>query len=435
MVMAYIIFVNPSILSFSGVPGLESSGLPFAATMAATCLTAGLLTIAMGLFANYPFAMAAGMGLNAVVAYQLVAGLKLSWPSAMGVIFVEGVIIAVLVLTRLREAIMEAIPLSLKRAISVGIGLFILFIGLINAGFVKAGAPGGPPVALGDLVGTPVLVAVVGLIVTLGLITLRVKGALLLGIFIATALAVLLNELQGRQAFTTPGVAVLPSSIVAPPDFSTIGQFDLGVFATIGVLSAVLIIFSIMLSDFFDTMGTVIGIGSEAGLLDEQGRLPRLRRVLFIDSLGAVFGGAASASSNTTYIESAAGVAEGGRTGLTSVVTGLLFLLALFFSPIAAIVPKEATAPALIIVGYLMATLVRHIPFDDFAEGFPALMTIVVMPFTYSITDGIGAGFISYTAIRIARGEGRKVSLLMYLATAAFVLYFGLPALRGALGI
>jgi AGZA family xanthine/uracil permease-like MFS transporter len=425
MVMAYIIFVNPAILSFAGVPALQPQGVPFAPTLAATCLVAAVATAAMGLVANYPLALASGMGLNAVVAFQLIAAQKLPWQAAMGVIFLEGVVITVLVVVGVREAVLNAIPLSLKRAISVGIGLFILFIGLVNGGFVRPGQ--GIPVTLGALTTPKVLVAVVGLLLTLLFLARGARAALLLGILGTTILAIFVNALHGGGVWTTPGVAVVPTALVARPDFSTLGAgINFEVFARLGILAASLAIFSIMLSDFFDTVGTVIGIGAEAGWLDAAGRLPRMNRVLLIDSLAAALGGAASVSSATTYIESAAGVAAGGRTGLSSVVVGFCFALALFFAPLAGVVPPEATAPALIVVGYLMCAIVREIPFGDLEEGFPALLTMTVMPFSYSITNGIGAGFVSYVVIKLVRGRGGAVHPLLYVAAAAFVLYFAL---------
>ena len=423
MVMANIIFVNPAILSFASVPALQGQGPPFPATLAATCLVAALMTAAMGLLTNYPLAVASGMGLNAVVAFQLIAGQKLPWPAAMGVIFLEGVAITILVLTGFREAVMNAIPMSQKRAISVGIGLFILLIGLVNGGIVRPGT--GVLVTLGALTSAKVAVAVAGLFFTLLLLARQVRGALLVGILATTVLAIVVNMIGGGRVWTLPGVAVVPSQILAWPDFSTLGQgLNVEVFWRLGLLAALLTIFSIMLSDFFDTMGTVVGIGAEAGWLDREGRLPRLNRVLIVDSLGAVVGGACSASSATTYIESAAGVATGGRTGLTSLVVAAGFALALFFAPLAGVVPPEATAAALVLVGYLMCTLVREIPFGDLEEGFPALLTMTVMPFTYSITNGIGAGFVGYTFIKLVRGKGGDVHPMMYAASVAFVLYF-----------
>jgi AGZA family xanthine/uracil permease-like MFS transporter len=430
MVMAYIIFVNPAILSFAGIPPLQGQGPSFPATQAATCLVAGAMTIAMGLVTNYPLAVASGMGLNAVVAFQLIAAMKLPWTAAMGVVVLEGVAITVLVLTGFREAIMNAIPVALKRAIGVGIGLFILFIGLVSAGIVKPGPPG-VPVTLGDLTSAPVVVAVFGLLLTLWLSARGSSGALLVGILVSTAAAIVVNRLTAGRAFPTPGQAVWPAALVAWPDFSSLGAgLDFSVFVRVGIVTAVVTIFSIMLSDFFDTMGTVIGIGGEAGWLTSDGRLPRLNRVLLVDSLAAVAGGAAGASSATTYIESAAGVAAGARTGLASVVTGACFLLALFFAPLAGVVPAQATAPALIVVGYLMSRVVREIPFGDFEEGFPALLTLTVMPFTYSITNGIGAGFIAYVFIKIVRGKAAQVAPMMYVAALAFVVYFALPLIQ-----
>ncbi len=424
MVMAYIIFVNPAILSFSGIKDLEPLGLPFAQVSAVTALLAGLLTIGMGLYANYPFALAAGLGLNAVAAFQLHVGMKLDWPSVMGVFVWEGLIITILVLTGLREAVANAIPMALKRATGVGIGLFILFIGLNLAGFIKQGPSASDPVALASLATWPVLVAVVAIILTAVLHARGVKGSLLIGILAATALATVINYATGLTAFTTPGVARLPSQALALPDLSLIGRFDLvGPWTVLG-LGAALAIFSIMLSDFFDTLGTVTGIAAEAGWLDSQGRLPRLNRVLLVDSLGALFGGVFSSSSNTTYIESAAGVAEGGKTGLTSVVTGLLFLAAVFISPWAGIIPKEATAAALIVVGFLMFQVAREIPWDDFEQAFPSLLTMVVMPFTYSITNGVGIGFLAYTLIKVCRGKWREVHPLLAVVSLAFAAYF-----------
>jgi len=430
MVMAYIIFVNPAILSFAGIPALGGQGPPFAAVQAATCLVAGVLTIAMGLAANYPLALASGMGLNAAVAFQLIAGLKLPWPAAMGVVFLEGVVITILVLTGFREAIMRAIPLALKRAIGVGIGLFILFIGVVSAGIVKSGPPG-VPVTLGDLAAPPVAVALFGLFLTLWLQARGLSGGLLIGILATTGVAIVVNRLTGGAAFPAPGQAVLPGALLALPDFSTLGAgLDLSVVARLGLVVALVTIFSIMLSDFFDTMGTVIGIAGEAGWLAADGTLPRLNRILLVDGLAAVAGGVAGASSATTYVESAAGVAAGAKTGLASVVTGGCFLLALFFAPLAGVVPPQATAPALIVVGYLMIAIARDIPFADLDEGFPALLTLAVMPFTYSITNGIGAGFVAYCFIKLVRGRGSQVHPMMYVTTLAFVLYFAAPWLE-----
>ena len=430
MVMAYIIFVNPSILGFAGIPDLAGKGLPFAPTLTATCLTAGVLSIVMGLYTKYPLAMAPGMGLNAFVAFELVANRGLTWPQAMTVVFLEGLIITALVLTRFREALMNAVPLELKRAISVGIGLFIAFIGFYSSGFVVK-ASGGLPVTLGPLRGLPITVFVIGLFLTLALLVRRVRGALLLGILGATVIAIALNALfAGGQGFATPGAAQIPRAVVQAPDFSTFGRLDFGLAAKLGLVVAALSVFSIMLSDFFDTMGTVIGVGEKAGFLDRDGRLPRINRVLLVDGVGAMAGGWANASSNTTYIESAAGVTEGGRTGLVAVVTGALFLVAMWFSPLASVIPAQATAPALIIVGFYMISIARDIAWDDLGEAIPAFMTMLVMPFTWSISNGIGAGFIAYVVIKLATGRGGQVHWMLYLAAAAFAIYFCVPLIE-----
>jgi adenine/guanine/hypoxanthine permease len=433
MVMAYIIFVNPIILGFTGVPGLDGKGLPFAATLTVTCLAAGLLSIAMGLASNYPFALAAGMGLNAVVAFELVASRGLTWPQAMTVVFLEGFVITVLVLTRFREAVMDAVPLALKRAISVGIGLFIAFIGFFTSGLVVKPASGPLPVGLGTFKGLPIAVFVIGFFLTAWLMARRMRGALLLGILGTTVIAIVLNEaFAGGAGFPTPGAARLPEAIVRAPDFSTFGRLDFAIFAKLGAVTAALVIFSIMLSDFFDTMGTIIGVSGRGGFLDARSRLPGANRVLLVDSLGAMFGGFANSSSNTTYIESAAGVAEGARTGLAPVVTGLLFLGAMFFSPLASVIPAQATAPTLIIVGFFMMGIVREIPWEDYEQAIPAFVTMLAMPFTWSITNGIGAGFVTFAVIKLLRGRGRELHWMIYLACAAFVVYFCLPLIEGA---
>jgi adenine/guanine/hypoxanthine permease len=435
MVMAYIIFVNPIILGYVGVPGLEGKGLPFGPTLTVTCLTAGLLTIAMGLVTNYPFALAPGMGLNAVVAFELVAGRGLTWPQAMTIIFLEGVVITLLVLTRFREAMLEAVPLGLKRAISVGIGLFIAFIGFFTSGFVVKPAAGPLPVGLAPLEGLPLAVFLVGFLLTAWLMARRVRGALLLGIVLTTILAIVLNgALAGWKGFPTPGAAQVPAALVQLPDFSTFGRLDFGVFARLGLVTTCLVTFSIMLSDFFDTIGTIVGVGAKGGFLDREGRLPRANRVLLVDSLAAVAGGIANSSSNTTYIESAAGVTEGGRTGLGPVVAGLLFLVAMWLSPLASVIPAQATAPALIIVGFYMMSVAREVAWDDYEEAIPAFVTMLVMPFTWSITNGIGSGFITYVVIKLLNGRGARVHWMLYLAAAAFAIYFLVPFLERRVG-
>lgn len=403
MVMAYIIFVNPSILS--------NAGIDPAAAAAATALVAGIMTIAMGVFANYPIALAAGLGLNAIVAFTLVLGLGLTPAGAMGVIVIEGIVITVLVLVGFREAIMNAVPLALKRAIGVGIGLFILTIGFVNGGIVVQGD--GTPITIAFPNSPGAFVFLIGLLLTIALYVLKVRAALIISILATTLIAFL------------AGVTSIPANLVLTPSFSTLGAFDVTeVFAKVGLITAVLTIFAIMLSDFFDTMGTVTGIAAEAGLAREDGSVPGVGRVLLVDSVAAVAGGAAGISSNTSYIESAAGVAEGGRTGFASVVTGVLFLLAIVLAPVAGMIPPQATAPALVLVGYLMFTLVRDIPVTDTDEGIPALLTMLLMPLTYDITVGIGAGFISWVLIKVVRRRWDVVHPLMWVVTAAFVVFF-----------
>ena len=421
--------------------GVLNASPVYLLAVVATALAAGLLTIAMGLVSNYPFALAAGLGLNAVVAFQLILGRGFRWEEAMAVIAWEGIIILALVLTGLREAIMNAIPMSLKRAIAVGIGLFILFIGLVNGGFVRAGE--GTPVTLGSLTTPAFLTFVIGLAIALALMALRVRAALLISILVATIVAVVLRSIFGESAGFGPGQAVLPEQYLfdfSADNFSTLLAplgFMLSVWTNpeLGFLTVALVVFSLMLSDFFDTMGTVVGISEEAGFLDEEGRVPGIRNVLLVDSIGAVVGGLFSTSLNTTYIESAAGVSEGGRTGLTAVVVGLLFLAAILIAPIAGIVPAQATAAALVVVGYLMFRNIKDIEWGDIDDVFPALATMIVMPLTYSITDGIAAGFISFVFLKTVRGRAGEVHPLMWGTAAAFVLYLAVPWLQQTLGI
>ncbi len=409
LVMAYIIFLNPIILSnmFAGDEAAQAAFIP--AASAATALLAGILTIAMGVVSNYPIALAAGLGINAIVAFTLVLGLGLSPAGAMGVIVIEGLIVLVLVIVGLREAIMNAVPLSLKRAIGVGIGLFILFIGFVDGGLI---GPGNPVVQFNFPVEPADWVFVLGLVLTIVLFALRIRAALLISIIVMSIFAYVV------------GLTEWPANLDFVPDFSTLGQFDLTEVWNLGLLAAALTIFAIMLTDFFDTMGTATAITEQAGLTTPDGQVPGINRVLLVDSVAAAAGGAAGISSNTSYIESAAGVAEGGRTGLTSVVTGVLFLLAVFVTPLAGMVPFAATGPVLVVVGYLMATLIRDIDFADVEEGFPALLGITLMPLTYNITVGIGAAFVSYVLIKAVRGKVAEVHWLMWVVAAAFLVYF-----------
>jgi AGZA family xanthine/uracil permease-like MFS transporter len=423
LTMAYILFVNPFILG----QVTDSEGVTLAADQVAavTALVAGAVTLMMGIYANYPFAIAAGLGLNAFVAFTLVATTGLSWPEAMGVIVIEGLVITVLVVTGFRNAVLNAIPMDLKRAIAIGIGLFIALIGLgpSGAGLIVHPESDATIVALRPDLTTPqILVFLIGFAVTAGLVARKMKGALLFGIIFTTVLASIFNAVKDGTLWP-PGVAELPDRIVSTPDLALIGNFSFDVFH-VGVWLTVALILSVMLSDFFDTMGTVVGIAGEAKLLDNEGKLPGINRVLLVDSLAAAAGGAASSSSNTTYIESAAGVSEGGRTGLTSVVVGVLFLLAMFFTPLAVLIPPEATAPVLVIVGYFMMTQVREINWSDPGIGIPALLTIIMMPFTFNIAHGIGAGFISYLVIQIFRGRWRDIHPLMVIVSGVFGWYF-----------
>ena len=441
IVMSYIIFVNPQILSFAGVEGLEDQGLPFDGVLAVTCLVAGVMTIAMGLYSNYAYAIAPGLGLNAVVAFSLVAGEGLSFPAAMGLIVVEGVAVTIFVLTGLRERVMDAIPLDLKKAIAIGIGLFIAFIGFESAGISVQGVP---LVDLGPLTTWPIFVAFFGLLLTVALRARGVRGDLLIGIIASTVLATIINEASGEDAGFTAGAAI-PDDVYQSPNLELLGNFNLDAFTELAFLSAVVWAFSLFMADFFDTMGTLVGVGKPAGYLDEEGRLPEIRKPLLVDSLAAVAGGAASSSSATTYIESASGVSVGGRTGWVAVVCGVLFLPFMFFAPIIGMVPPEATAPALIIVGFLMMTALTEaedvaegqprrklagIDFSDLGVGLAAALTIMVMPFTFSIADGIGFGFVAYVVVRAAEGRAREVHPFMWIASAAFALYFLVPLLQ-----
>jgi adenine/guanine/hypoxanthine permease len=446
IVMSYIIFLNPIILSFTGVKGLEGKGLPFDGVLTATCVVAGVMTIIMGLYTNRAYAIAPGLGLNAVVAFQLVATEGLSFPEAMGLILLEGAVVTAFVLTGLRAQVMRAIPLELKKAIAIGIGLFIAFIGLYDSGIVARGT--GTPVTLGSFTTWPILVTIVGLVITIGLRARGFRGDLLVGIIGTTIIATLINWGTNYSAFTTPGVARWPDKIVDTPNWSLFGNFNFDAFSKLGVISALVWVFALFLSDFFDTMGTLVGVGKQAGYLDKEGNLPEMKKPLLIDSLAAMAGGAASTSSATTYIESGAGVGAGGRTGWVAVIAGALFLPFIFIAPLIGMVPAQATAAALIIVGYLMISSLTEaeeeaepgtkaggvrlagIDFHDLAIGLPAALVIIIMPLTYSITNGIGFGFIAYTLIRAARGEWRKIHPLMWAVSTAFTLYFFVPLLQ-----
>jgi AGZA family xanthine/uracil permease-like MFS transporter len=436
--MAYIIVLNPIIL-YSAVDkdGAHLGGANgFVAIAAGTALVAGVMTILMGVVANYPLALATGLGLNAFLAVS-VAG-RMSWADAMGLIVLEGLIILVLVLTGFRKAVFHAVPAELKLAISVGIGLFIAFIGFVDSGFVRRvpdAAHTTVPVQLGTgffLQGWPVVVFAVGLVLIITLWVKKVRGAILIGIIATTVLAIIVERIGhfGSSVDNPNGgwglnVPTLPSKVVDTPHFGTLGHFSLlGSLESVGLVTMVLLIVTLLVADFFDTMGTMTAIGAEAGLLDEDGTPPNATRILVVDSLAAAAGGAAGVSSNTSYIESASGVGDGARTGLASVVTGLLFLLSMVLTPVVNIIPSEAAVPALVLVGFLMMQQVAGIDWKDVEIAIPAFLTIILMPFTYSISVGIGAGFLAYVLIKVVKGKAAQVHPLLYVVAVLFLVYF-----------
>jgi AGZA family xanthine/uracil permease-like MFS transporter len=446
MTMAYIVVLNPLILGLAKDADGRTLGIPQVAGV--TALVAAVMTILMGVVGRMPIALATGLGLNAFLAVAVAS--RMSWADAMGLVVLEGIVITVLVLTGFRVAVFRAIPAQLKTAIAVGIGLFLALIGLVDAGIVRRTGVGPVPVQLGatgSLRGWPVLVFVLGLAITGILVARKVRGAILIGILAATVIALIVDAIAdpgpavGADGSVHPDgwqltVPTWPDRVAGLPDLSLVGNFSLfGGFARIGILAAILIVFTLLLADFFDTMGTVVAVGAEAGLLDDEGNPPDIQRVLLIDSLAAAAGGAASASSATSYVESTAGVADGARTGLASVVTGLLFVLALFFTPLVSLVPSEAATPALVIVGCLLFMQVRDLDLADFGLALPAFLTIVLMPFTYSITNGIGAGFVSYVLLAVARGRARTIHPLLWIIAVLFVVYFALDPIRDLLGI
>ncbi|MFC7218767.1 NCS2 family permease [Streptomyces polyrhachis] len=438
--MAYILVLNPIILS----AGADKFGqhLDGGQLVTATALVAGLTTLLMGVIGNVPIAMAAGLGINAVVAFQLAP--RMSWADAMGMVVLAGLAIMILVATGLRERVMNAIPDGLRKGIAIGIGLFIALIGLVDAGFVTRNPDAAHttvPVGMGSggqLAGWPVLVFVLGLALTLVLVVRRTNGAILIGIVAMTALAVAVNSLADIPARSW-GLTVpqLPDSLVAAPDFSLIGHVSLfGGFGEVGVLTGCLFVFTVLLSGFFDAMGTIVGVSDEAGLLDEEGRLPDMGRVLMVDGVAVALGGAGSASANTAYAESTAGVGEGARTGLANLVTGGLFLLALVCTPLLTIVPAQAATPALVVVGFMiMASNVRDIDWSDAVIAVPAFLTMVMMPFTYSITNGIGVGVLSYVLLKAATGRLREVAWPLNVVGLCFLVYFLLDPIEQALGL
>ncbi|WP_441250752.1 NCS2 family permease [Kitasatospora sp. McL0602] len=432
--MAYILVLNPIILA--NAVDMNGAHLSSTQLVTATALTAGLTTLLMGVIGNVPIGLAAGLGVNTIVALQLAP--RMSWPDAMGMVVLAGFAIMVLVATGLRERVMNAVPLGLRKAIAIGIGLFIALVGLVDSGFVSRipdAAHTTVPLQLGGnghLLGWPVLVFILGLLLTLVLVIRKVPGAILISIATMTALAVLID-----QAVTIPAaswgltVPVWPGNPVAAPDFGLVGHVSLfGGFHQVGLVTGVLFVFTVLMSCFFDAMGTILGVADEAHLLDAKGDLPGINRILMVDGIATAAGGATSSSANTCFVESTAGVGEGARTGFASIVTGALFLLALFLTPLATMVPAQAATPALVTVGFLiLANSIREIDWSDYTIAVPAFLTMVMMPFTYSITNGIGFGFITFCVLRLAAGRGRSVPVALYAVAAVFAFYYLMPAL------
>ncbi|GAB2613079.1 MFS transporter [Paractinoplanes abujensis] len=429
--MAYIVVLNPLILG-NGVDG-DGAQLAITALAAGTALVAGLMTILMGVVARFPLALAAGLGVNALVAYEIAP--EMTWADAMGLVVIEGVLIAILVLTGLRTMVFRAVPTQLKTAIGVGIGLFLMIIGLVDAGFVRripdaSGTTVPLELGVGGKLSTwPTVVFVVGLLFTLVLFVRKVRGAILIGILGSTVLAIIVEAIAHPKGWSL-NTPKLPEKIVSSPDLSLLGHFNvLDSWSRAGWLVVVMFIFTLLITDFFDTMGTMVAVGQEGELLDSEGMPPRTKEILLVDSVAAAAGGAASVSSNTSYIESAAGVGEGARTGAANLVTGVLFLLAMFLAPLVSVVPFEAASTALVVVGFLMMTAVKQIDWADYTIAVPAFLAITLMPFTYSISNGIGAGIITYVLLKAVTGRAREVHPILYGVAALFVLYF----LRGPL--
>jgi len=439
--MAYIVILNPLILG--GTKDVVGNTLGTTQVAAVTALSAGVMTLLFGLVARLPFAFAAGLGINSFLAVNVVK--VLTWPEAMGLVVINGIIIVLLSATGLRKLIFNAVPAPLKTAITVGIGLFIAFIGFVDSGFVRTTTLSSPPVQLGEagsIATLPTLTFLVALIIMGVLMARKVKGALLIGIVAATVVAIIAEAIwhvgpsMGKNAagwnLTVPQ---LPTSLVSLPDLSLVGQVDLfGAFGRIGALAATMLIFTLVFTNFFDAMGSMTGLARSADLANEDGTFPRLQSALIVEGVGAIVGGGTSASSNTVFVESASGIGEGAKTGFASVVTGLLFLLAMFFTPLTQVVPLEVAAAALVVVGALMVVQIRHIDFSEFSVVLPVFLTIIVMPLTYSIANGIGVGFISWVLIRSLAGKGREISPLLWIVAAGFLVYFARGPIEGLLG-
>lgn len=429
MAMCYILLLNPLLLSG---PDAADHRLSHAGLITATALAAAVSTLLMGFIGKVPLALAAGLSVSGVLATQVAP--HMTWPQAMGMCVMYGAVIVLLVVTGLREIIMNAIPLALKHGITIGIGMFIALIGLVNAGFVGKGAP----VTLGtggQLTGWPVLLFCVTLLLIFMLQARNVPGAILIGIVVGTVLAVIVNAVTDISPKEWGGSAPeLQGSAVSMPDFGLFGHVEFGGWGDIGVMTVGMIVFTLVLVSFFDAMATIIGVGTEAGLADSKGRMPGLSKALFIDGAGGAIGGVSGASGQTVFIESATGVGEGARTGLSSVVTGVLFAAGLFFTPLAQIVPGPIAAAALVVIGAMMMQNARHVDWSDRAVAVPVFLTVALMPFTYSITAGVGAGVISFAAIKAAQGKFREVGVFMWVLTVVFVVYFALSPIESWIG-
>ncbi|MCX5136016.1 MULTISPECIES: NCS2 family permease [unclassified Streptomyces] len=432
MAMAYILLLNPLILSGKDVAG---DVLGQKALITATAFAAAFTTLLMGFVGKVPLALAAGLSVSGVLSSQVAP--QMTWPQAMGMCVMYGAVIMLLVVTGLREMIMNAIPLALKHAITMGIGLFIALIGLVKAGFVHQGKA--TPVSLGatgELAGWPVLLFAATLLLIFMLQARGVPGAILIGIVSGTVLSVVLNAtgvIDPKQ--WASGAPELHGSAVSMPDFSLFGHVEFGGWGGVGAMTVGMIVFTLVLAGFFDAMATIIGVGTEANLADAQGRMPGLSKALFIDGAGGAVGGVAGASGQTVFVESATGVGEGARTGLSSVITGLFFAACLFFTPLTAIVPGEVAAAALVVIGAMMMMNARHVDWADRATAIPVFLTVVIMPFTYSITAGVAAGVISYVAIKIAQGKAREIGAFMWGLTVIFFVYFALNPIESWMGV
>jgi AGZA family xanthine/uracil permease-like MFS transporter len=436
--MAYLVIVIPLILG--GVKDVNGKVLDPAQMSTMVALSAGLSTVLMGVVGNAPLAMAAGLGVTPIVAFQ--AAPHMTWAQAMGLVVLEGVIIVILALTGIRQLMMDAIPLAIKQAIGVGIGAFIALIGLVDSGFVSHGATIVTMGTFGKLQGWPVVVFCLGFVVMLMLFVRRVPGAMLISIAATTVLSIVVND-NARIDPKSWGAVVpsLPHKAVATPDFGLLGnvlfhpQNLFGGFGKAGAVTATVVLFTLVMSGFFDAMGTIMGVTEEAGMVRPDGSLPTLGKILTVDGFGAIIGGAVSGSANTAVVESAAGVAEGARTGLASVVTGVLLGALMFFTPLAGVIPSGAATPALVIVGGLMMMHARKINWEDMEVAIPAFLTIVLMPFTYSITVGVGAGVLSFVIIKVALGKFRQIHWLLYVMSLIFIAYFSINGLESLLGV